>query len=281
MTFAPYEISTEDSQPIEIYVLTLGTIVYYYTSSEVDIVVDSITYTALPGLQRNKVTEGRGSGGNALKITMPTTNEFVQKFISIVPGSRAQIEISRVQRLDAGLEKISLFTGYVNSVEYLRQGMRAELDVTPATSAFSRPIPRYTYQSLCNHTLYDDQCGVDRTDSTFRADGSVVSVSANEIVVTEADSFVDGFFTGGFVEYNFGEDARLVLKHVGDTLTLLLPFPFDALGKSVTVFAGCDHSISTCDSKFFTSEDTGSNVINYGGFAFVPLRNIFTSGLIY
>lgn len=281
MTFAPYEISTEDSQPIEIYTFTLGALIYYYTSSEDDIVLVGDTYTALPGLSRGKVTEGRGSGGNAMIISMSSSNEFVQKFLSIVPGSRAKIEISRVQRLDSGLQKISLFTGYVNSVEYLRQGLTAKLNVTPATSAFSRPIPRYTFQSLCNHTLYDDQCSVDSSDSSFRADGSVVSVTANNIVVTEAASFADGFFTGGYVEYNLGEDARLILDHVDDTLTLLLPFPFDAVGKTVIVFAGCDHSISTCDSKFFTSEDPSSNVTNYGGFAFVPLRNIFATGLLF
>ena len=57
-------------------------------------------------------------------------------------------------------------------------------------------------------------------------------------------------------------------------LTLLLPFNTTDVdvGTSVEVFAGCDHSLATCKAQY-------DNVANYGGFAFVPLRNPFESGL--
>ena len=76
-----------------------------------------------------------------------------------------------------------------------------------------------------------------------------------------------------------GDDARMVLTHVDDDLTMLLPFPFSAVGLDVDVFAGCDHTTTDCDTKFFTTEFPSSNIPNYGGFPFVPLRNIFDKGL--
>ena len=44
------------------------------------------------------------------------------------------------------------------------------------------------------------------------------------------------------------------------------------VGTEVEVFAGCDHTIATCKTQF-------DIVVNYGGFAFVPTRNPFESGL--
>jgi hypothetical protein len=74
------------------------------------------------------------------------------------------------------------------------------------------------------------------------------------------------------VEALGGVDRRLILSSSGDVLTLLLPFTSSPLGSTVIVFAGCDHTIATCKSKF-------NNVVNYGGFAFVPTKNIFQTGI--
>ena len=88
-----------------------------------------------------------------------------------------------------------------------------------------------------------------------------------------ANGEADGFYDGGFVFFSSINDYRLILSHVGNDLTLLLPFPSDAAGETVRIFAGCDHTIATCKTKF-------DNVLNYGGFAFVPILNPFLTGLV-
>ena len=79
--------------------------------------------------------------------------------------------------------------------------------------------------------------------------------------------------TGGYVTFA-DLDYRLILSQDGDTVTLLLPFNTSqvTVGTSVDVYAGCDHTIAICKTQF-------DNVINYGGYAFVPLKNPFQSGL--
>jgi len=280
MTFASYETSTEGSRPIEIFTFVLGATSFYYTSAEDDVTVDTVTYEAIPGLSRGRLSDGAGIGKNSLVVEVPSSNKFARKYISVVPGQRARFTLKRVQRPDfPSPEVVTLFTGYVGSVAFSEQGLKAKIDIAPIQAATSRPVPRFTYQGLCNHVLYDSGCGVNSSDPAYRILGSVSAVSGNTITVDGLDAYVDGYFNSGFVEYNNGEDARLVLSHVGTLLTLLLPFPFDINGSNVVVFAGCDHTISTCGSKFSTTEDATSNVINYGGFAFVPTKDIFTSGL--
>ncbi len=216
-----------------------------------------------------------------MDLSVSGENEFARKYINVVPGNRAKLTIQRFQRGDIlSPDIVTLYVGYIQSVKFSQDGYSATIATLSIAAATSRTIPRYTYQGLCNNVLYDDACGVDDTDATWRlSNATVLTVDGADITVDGADAVVDGYYTGGFVEALGGQDARLILEHVGTTLTLLQPFPFDAVSQVVNVFAGCDHTISTCGSKFFTTEDPTSNVINYGGFAFVPTKNIFESGI--
>lgn len=279
MTFDAFETAQETGAPIEIYRFDLGADTFEYTSAEDDQVVSTITYSAIP-IQRGPISHRSGESQEPLTITVPGDNEFAIKYISNVPGVQAFVTIQRFHRTDTPTPQvITVFEGFVQSVAFVEQAKEARIAVAPTESARSRPIPRFTYQGLCNHILYDSGCKVNKDDVAFKlSSGSVTVISGNDITVPGAAAFGDGWFTGGYVELLSGTDFRLVLNHVGDVLTLLLPFPTDA-ESTVNVYAGCDHSIATCNSKFFTSEDVTSNVINFGGYAFVPTRNPFESGL--
>jgi uncharacterized phage protein (TIGR02218 family) len=279
MPFGTFESSIEQSQPAEVIRFTLGAESFFYTPSEDTISIGAEDYVPTP-IKRGKISQSPEDRDNVLEFTVDGDNEFARRYIGVVPGSRALVTVRRVQRPDfPGPEVITLFEGYVSSVKFEQDGHVAKIAVQSIAAATSRPIPRFTYQGLCNHVLYDDGCKVDPTDTTFRHTGTVSNVVDNTITVIGADGFPDGYFTGGFVEADGGNDARLILNHVGNVLQLLLPFPFSTLGAVVVVLAGCDHTIATCDQKFFTTEDPTSNVINYGGFAFIPTKDIFATGL--
>ncbi len=278
MTFDSFESSVEGSQPIELYRFVLGSETFEYTSAEDQVTVGGLDYDPIP-IKRTRVGQGPEERSNQMQITVPGTNVFARRYIANVPGPRAELTISRVQRPDfPGPEVVALFVGFVQSVAFTANAKVAKIAVLPITSAVSRPIPRFTYMGLCNHVLYDSGCKADDTDTAFRHTGTVTAINGNVITVSGATGFADDFFTAGFVEAG-GSDSRLILDHVGNDLTLLLPFPEDILNTTVVVLAGCDHTITVCDQKFFTPEDVASNVINYGGFAFVPTRDIFQNGL--
>lgn len=280
MTFDAFESALETSQPVEIITVQIGASFYYWTSAEDDQIVAGNTYDAIP-IQRGRIIQSPEDRQNTVEFTVDGDNMFARQYINALPGNRALMTVQRVQRWDfPGPEVVTLYQGYVSSVNFSKDGFGAVIATRPIAAALSRSIPRYTYQGLCNHVLYGDDCNVDDTDPTWRLGSALVlTVVDSTITVQGADSFTDGWFTGGYVEALSGQDARLVLEHVGTSLTLLQPFPFSTVGTTVNLLAGCDHTIATCGSKFFTTEDATSNVINYGGFHFVPTRDIFQTGL--
>ena len=61
-------------------------------------------------------------------------------------------------------------------------------------------------------------------------------------------------------------NVRATVKSVaaGVALTLIYPLPVaPAVGDAFTVYAGCDHTQATCQSRF-------NNLANFRGFPFVP-----------
>ena len=207
-----------------------------------------------------------------LVVTVAGDNAVAKQYINSVPGVAGLLTIQRIQRPDVAEEVITIFSGKIASVAFEESGRKAKLKIEPLVTAQSKPLPNYTYQGLCNHVLYGDLCGVDDTDVAFRLTGAVTAVSGITITVTGADANGDDHYTGGFVEISGSSDRRLIIDQTGTVLTLHLPFTVSPISTNVLVFAGCDHAISTCKTKF-------DNVDNFGGFAWVPSKNVFQTGI--
>lgn len=278
MTYDAFANTTEQSRPVEVYRFTQGGDTFEFTSAEDDITVDAVPFTP-ETISRGKIGQSPADRNTTLEIRVPITNTFARRYRASTPGARASIQIKRVQRDDGALQSITIYDGYVTSVAFERDMKEAVIACRPIEAASSRPVPRFSYQSLCNHVLFDDACKVDDTDARWRLTVAVSAQSGATITVPGAGAFGADWWVGGFIEIDGGDDARLVLAQSGNDLTLLLPFPSSAVGRTITAFAGCDHTITICDTKFSTPEDTQSNVINYGGFAFVPTRNPYQTGL--
>ncbi len=155
--------------------------------------------------------------------------------------------------------------------------LEAEITCNPQTNVFKRSGPRMTYSGLCDHVLYDARCKILRSGDPageFTFTGLVSGVSGSDITVNGLAARGAGWAITGFVQAPAGapEDKRLILAQAGDTITLLLPFSIPVAGLNVDVFAGCTHDLAICQSKF-------DNVINYGGFPFIPRKNPFNSTL--
>ena len=269
--FDTLEGSLESSQPIEIYDFSVGSTSYLYTSSEDDIVIGSFTYSA-EAIRRGAIIQGSDDRDAVLEITVPSSNVFAKKYAYVVPGQLASLSIIRVQRNEpTPWTQALVYKGYVQSVKFPKNCYEAVIAARSIEASASRPIPRMTYQGMCNHFLYDTGCGVDA--DSFKHTGEVTDVDGNTITVDGASGQPDGYYVGGFVKPAGLQDFRMVLGHVGDVLTLMLPFPDAILGANADVYAGCDHLIEGhCSTRF-------NNVGRFGGFAFVPTTNPFQNGI--
>jgi uncharacterized phage protein (TIGR02218 family) len=273
-SFDTLESGIEISRPIEIYSFAMGSTTWTYTSWSQDVTVNSIDYVAIP-IKRSRIVQATDQKTRNTTVTVPSENQFAAQYINVSPGEKVTLTIIRLQPDESPTfdTQVLLFKGTVQAVSYPRDGYTAEIVVRSIEAAKNQILPRVTYMGMCSHSLYDLGCGVDQ--GLFNITGPTAAGGTTaEITVTGANAEADGYWTGGYVTALSGtQDFRFIVKHVGNVLTLMLPFAADVSGLTMQVFAGCDHiATGDCKTKF-------ENVLEFGGFPFVPKKNIFQSGL--
>lgn len=269
--FGTYEASRESSRPIELYEIVMGTTYWRYTSAEDDLTVGGNTFVA-ESLSRGTIAQGSDQNNRNVVITVPRANEFASLYVDVPPGERATVNIFRYQRdeVPAFDTQVLLFKGQVQSVQFPNDAHNAAITVRSIESALNRNMPRFNFMGMCNHVLYDAACGAN--PSNFDHLGVATAISDNTVTVSGvAASGLD--FVGGYCRPTGTNDFRMVRAQSGDELTLLLPFANSPVGGNVQVFAGCDHVLTGDCALVF------DRVADFGGFHYVPSRNIFQTGL--
>lgn len=136
-------------------------------------------------------------------------------------------------------------------------------------TSMRRPGLRARYQRSCRHALYGRGCRLNAED--FATAGTATAYEGRTFTIAEAATQPDGYFVGGMLRAP-DNSLSFITAHVGNLIAIqrvsysLLQaveggFPFN-----VTLYPGCDHSRMTCNAKF-------DNLLNYGGFDFIPAKN--------
>lgn len=267
MSYSAFELSSQLGRPVELYTFVDGLTTYRYTSAEDEVTFSGDTYyprqldRSVPKLASDAKSRPQ------MEISIPADDPIAARFIGIVPSTPLEVQILRFHRTDSPNGWIE-WQGRIVNAKFERDGSVCRLYSVASESKLARPIPNFKYQSLCNHVLYDGGCKV--TKASFKFSALVTAVTGRQITVSGIGALGASWALGGTVEY--GGDYRPVLGQSTDVLLLSLPFRDEVLGEEVDVYAGCNHSLGTCESKF-------ANSINFGGFAFVPTKNPFSTGL--
>lgn len=138
-------------------------------------------------------------------------------------------------------------------------------DITVANSlvVLENDYPRNSYGPPCQHILYDSGCGLDRADfSTLITAGDG---TGSRYIFT---SLATDDMIGGYAEFLSGScsGARATVKNVSAGVwieLILVSVGVPSVGDTLTVYQGCDHTRSTCETKF-------ANLDNFRGFPYVP-----------
>lgn len=268
MPYIDDEISQHDGQPIELYRFVGPVVTYYYTSYHVDMQKDGNTYVAIP-MKRGSFEAATSDDPPSLSIQMPFNTQLIQDYAFALSPRSLELTIFR-RHGEAGAD-IVYWEGTVASFKV--DGRIATI-VVPSTFAgkMSMSVPTFYYQTQCNHALYGTFCGVAR--ASFQTNTTVTSLGANQTLFTvgSVGGNPNNYFKAGEIVRNSDGERRLVIAQTGTNITINYPFRELLVGDSVTLFAGCDHTMATCNAKF-------NNAINFGGMPFVPLENPFEKGL--
>jgi len=261
MTYAQYETSLYSAQPNELYEFKRGPAVWRYTSSDHDVQYGQELYTALP-IKRSALEQTQEMSRNPINIELDKNAAFVQQYRGAPPTDVVSLNVYRIHEGDT--QRATIWIGRVNNVKFTER--TAEVRCEPIFTSMKRPVLRRFYQSTCPHVLYGTQCKV--LSANVRVIAHLVAVTGTQLTAPEFDAQPDGYFSGGFVEWEHDglQDKRFITNHVGSVITLDLPIAGLPANATIQAYPGCDHLMSTCNEKF-------NNVDNYGGQPFYPQKN--------
>lgn len=269
MTYDAHEVSLQSGEPLELYQFSCGTNVYRFTSAKQNVVIGSNTFEAAV-LRRNSIDFSAEKGRNSLKID--ATRQFVvaDLFRITPPSDMVLLTVYRVHVEDA--EVVVIWSGRVLSVDF--GSSTATITCEPVTTSLKRTGLRRLYQRQCPHVLYGSACKVNKASFTVPVTlSSVIGTTLNSAAI---GLYPDEYFSGGYIDVLIDGviERRFITTHTGTQITINIPLAGLGAGSSITLYAGCDHTTTTCTNKF-------SNLDNYGGMPYIPQKNPFGTNGIY
>jgi uncharacterized phage protein (TIGR02218 family) len=266
MTYDASEKSKQGGKPIELYRFTRGLKIWTYTTADMAITFNGEIYTPQT-MRRGQLPQNNEQDNSTMDLYMDPEIDVVALFVSGATPSPTNLTLIRRHRDEAvTTEQGVIFDGQIGAVEFTES--QAHFVCVPIQRGLQRKIPRWVYQTICNHMLYDQFCTVNPALYTFA--GHISAIVGRTLTVPEAAAKVDGYYNGGYIKD--GDSFAFIQTHVG-TQILLLAIPASILvGDNISTTAGCDRRQATCVGKF-------ANLDNFMGWPFIPDKNPYSTSL--
>lgn len=264
MSYTSVDTSVKDGAPIECYKFIGELGVFRYTSNNEQVTVNSETYIPLSDIKRSAIeTSSLLDSAQTIDITIPITCPLAVTYNFLKMPLTLDVEIRVVHRgtnfdtdwkLIWGGEStkfpVSNNTATISTQSVIQSGLGSQLN-------------QVLFQTPCNHNVYDLHCTLD--PSLFTTTSTVTNIKNNVITVDDTDVADGVLAVGKLVNTRTGE-SRVIVSNIGKIVTIGYGFIDLVLGDTVEMVQGCDNAYSTCLTKF-------NNLINFGGFMFLPTTN--------
>jgi len=264
MSYDALEKSRWSGAPIELFDFARSYIHWRYTSAQSDVTLDYVDYKATP-ISRTGIDLNTEINKSSLTVTVPRDNEVADQWRVSPPSEPIILTLSQYHEGDTDV--IVQWMGRIITVEWA--GSIANIILEPNYTSVKRPGLRRRYQRACPHVLYGPACRL--TDDTFRLLSTVENIAGLGVSVYNATALGATYYEGGYIQWEIDlgiYERRYIVSQAGTVLTLdTSPFSLE-VGQVVSVFPGCDHTLTTCNSKF-------GNSLNYGGMPYMPSVNPF------
>jgi len=253
VTYDGKELTAEGSSPVMVYHFIQGTTTWRYVALS-----KTFTFLGYPCDPEIIAPSDFGVSNDvpkdSLTFRLPITNNLAETFIGGTPSTITTVNVYRTHYDDT--DYIVYWKGRVASSAI--SGNFVELVCDSIFSSLRRLGIRPQYQRMCRHALYGRGCNV--VQASYAYTGHISTVSGVNVTVTEA-AFIPKL-TGGILKAANGT-MSMILRHSGTNIMLMRPLPTLAVGQEITMYIGCNHSISDCKNVF-------NNLGNYGGWPGIP-----------
>jgi len=260
MDYFERERSLVWGEPIELYRFRRGFEYWTYNNTARAITYETRIYEPVL-ISGGDIELTTNSLKNLLRIKVDRENPFAISFISTPVEHITELVIFRGQGGESS-NFVEYWKGYVYAVEFLPKIV--EIIASPKTNSLKRSGLMRKYQRSCGYQIYSRRCTLLKTN--YEKSGTIISIEGTKIEATIFGTEANNWFTGGLFEAD--NRSQMVIWHEGNFVRIAHRIVSLEVGMSFKVYAGCDHSSSTCKDKF-------GNKINYGGQEFIPDKNPF------
>lgn len=270
MTFESREESVEEGAPVELYTFRVYSTNYYYTSAATVQTLDATDYAPY-AISHGEISQTEDLERNDLTLDVPLDFPILDFYEAAPPSDVIFLTVVSKHRDDTGTAVI--WTGRV--LNATREGGIGKIACENVFTSLRRMGLRRLYSRLCPHVLYGPRCrAVEATHEVFAV---IDGVNGSSIDSTTFALVPDGRYAGGLIEYEVSPgrlERRGIKSHVGSTVEMTHPIPDLPALATVRALPGCKHTLPDCNDVF-------ANVINYGGWAFVPKQNPMGSSSVF
>jgi uncharacterized phage protein (TIGR02218 family) len=228
----------------ELYEIYGNGYLWRYTSYKVGVTFAGNYYRAAT-IKRSGFTRSRVPGDSKVTVTFPIMDP-VKTYVSSYPIQNVRIRIYQAIA-PAMVSYALLFEGKIKKVSLTGRVLTSECGID---DDLTQLLPHIVYQSYCNWTVFDRNCGLECND--WLVDGVITTHAQNGLYISSPTfaTYETGWFSQGMAEYD--GDRRLIISHEGSQLLLQVPFVVgeNIVGKTVQATPGCNGSPSTCKNKF-------------------------------
>lgn len=266
--FTTADTSVHDSAPIECYKLIGELKTYRYTNNNEEVTVNGEVYEPLSGITRTAIeTSSLLDSNQTIDILVPITSEVAVTYNFLKMPLLLDVEVRSVHRgTDFDTDWKLGWQG--QSVNFGVSGTMATISTQSLIqAALSRQLNQVLFQTSCNHEVYDEMCTKDPAD--FTTTSTIINIKDNVLKVVATGRANHELIIGKLVNTRTGEE-RVIVENIGQVVTVGYPFIDIVLGDTVDLIIGCDNLYTTCDDVF-------SNLLNFGGFMFLPATNPYVN----
>src|SRR5574337_1098682 len=188
--YSDCETSMHDSEPIECYEFVGSYKTYLYTSGDLPVSVNGRVFAPIP-ITRTNVKAGTHNEDNLdIRIEMPITTALVKDYGFQITPPRLRLTIYRVHRGTNYASDYAIYwTGDITSINISNN--KASFTIPSVFgNAMAGTIPSVSYQTPCNHVLFDSGCKISRAANMVTT--TVVTASGNSVQIASSGAFPDG-----------------------------------------------------------------------------------------
>jgi uncharacterized phage protein (TIGR02218 family) len=257
----------------DLYSITANGVTLRYTTWESNLIVGGNTFLAgPPNFRRAAIEEKIGMDTTTLDLTIEASSSDLISGVPILQRvvlgqfDGATVRIDRLFMDSSGQQigTVIRFSGFMGALDELGRA-HAKFQVESLVNRLQMDLPHMLIQPGCVHTLFDAGCTLNA--ASFAESNTVQSGSTvNTIISVSAKA--DSYYDNGRIVFTSGANnglTKAVRLYASQVFTFNSPLPFSPTASDTfTAYPGCDKTQATCTTKF-------SNLVNFGGFPYVPV----------